>query len=266
MYKMKYTAEDFLRLRTLILKNSVLNRLLIATLSKQETPVLVGTSLTRLYGKKLREEIQESKGNYAKLPRFIMVNILVALNDEPATIMHSYKDFSPVIQKHTVATDPSYITYLRRLVAAIFNLYSLNASKADKIFSALPQSLSILLETNNISSNYWKTGFSKKLKKVSMDEIKEEELETYHNALRERLSAWRNFNLILIQIINENNFKFDDPEIGKVVVTQLSNNQLLMYHYSYTTENFQSYILEYASLSPVSWEHPTDFLEILKKK
>ena len=195
-----------------------------------------------------------------------MVNVLVSLSETPATIMHTYKDFSPVIQKHTVAFDNSHITYLRRLTAAILNLYSLNAAKADKIFSALPKSLSILLESNNISSNYWKTGFSKKGKEGSLEEINEEELEKYHNTLRERLSAWRNFNLILIQLINNNNFKFEDPEIGKVVVTPLSNSQLLMYHYSYSVENFQSYIIEYTSLSPASWEHPTDFLEILGKK
>lgn len=263
---MKYQAKDFLRLRNLILGNSVLNHLLVAHLLKQETPVFVGKSLTRIYGEKLKREIRESKSPYAKVPRFIMVDIWVSLKELPATIFHTYKDFSPVYQKHNVTLEDSYIAYLKKLATSIATIYSLNAAKEDKIFSKLPKSLSILLESNKVSSNYWKTGFSKRIKEVSLEEIDEKELEKYHEELRIRLSHWRSFNLILIELIKNKAFSFENPEKGKVCVHYLSNNQLILYYYSSVTKFFNSHIIEIKNLSPVYWDSPELFLDIIGKR
>jgi len=254
---MDYKAADFLNLRKQIVSNAILNKLMVATLSGTQEPINVGKALIRLNGK-LRGAVCESKGPKGKIPSYVMVDIMVSLASSPAIISHKYKDYPEIVQHHSVAANLSCGAYLKNLTTAIMNSYDVNPAKADKIFSSLPESVSILLESSRISTNYWKTGFPKALKKVSRDDVILEELDEYYEALCSRLQAWRAFNSILISLVNKRHFVFEKPTIGKVVADIMSKSEVLLFSKDYVTHEFQSHIVKYSTLSPIHWHSTYD--------
>lgn len=218
---MKYELSDFLTTRTQILQNSVLNNLLIAYLSSSKGPVFVGKTLIKLEGK-LKDLVKESnEDKNKKLPNFVMVDVFAIINDVPAKIGYIYKDFPPVYFAYPItgikeASKKSIIYYLKFISVLVCNSYFLNASSADKIFSKPPSSFLALLNYNKISINFWKTGFHKRIKTQSFEDVKESELEEYYETLNKRLSFWRNFNLLLIELIKKGRFKISHSEYGEV--------------------------------------------------
>lgn len=94
---MKHTVNDLLSIRDAILKNSTLNALLAASLTNTSDPVKVYTSLQRLKGK-TRWLMKEQKGERAKLPGHVKVDIVTCLN-EPIKIGYSYLDYPLVWEK-----------------------------------------------------------------------------------------------------------------------------------------------------------------------
>ena len=222
---MKYAFKDFITIRTQILQNSILNSLLIAYLSASKGPVFVGKTLVKLEGE-LKKLVKESKEfEDKKLPNFIMVNVFVLINDVPATLGYIYKDFPPVYLGRTIFANMKIIKdtarknivyYLKLVSNVVYNVYSINASSADKVFSNPPSSFSTFLEANGISISFWQTGFSKKIKMVSLGDIEEDELDEYYEALNKRLLVWRNFNLLLIELIKKGRYTISHSEYGEV--------------------------------------------------
>lgn len=267
---MEFNVKDFLNLRTRILRNSVLNHLLIGYLYGTKEPIDVGTSIIRLEGR-LRNQVRKSKGDNAKLPSFIKADIKVSLSSVPAEIMHCYQDFPPFYVKHNVALGKSYLSYLRLLSCKVCDLYSMNAAKADPIFSELPNSLAILLNSNHISTHFWKSGCRKRNSQEFLGEVDSCELESYHKALRQRLSDWRNFNYLLIKLISEKKFKIENSEKGQMIATCcMPEQQVHLFCSQADTSRFFSYIVDYHNLSPAAWDYEKDnlpeFLKVMEIK
>lgn len=261
---MKYTVNDFLNLRIRILRNSILNHLLVAVLSGNKGPIKVGTSIIRLEGE-LKNQIIASKKENSNVPNFIKVDVEISLDTVPAVIQYSYKDFPPVCLRHNVTLEKSYTTYLRNLACKVCDLFSMNASKADKIFSALPKSLTLLLNSQKLSSYFWKSGIIRKASSTSTSDIDENELCAYYDNLRQRLSDWRNFNLLLINLISDKGLHIDKPRKGKMDVYALSDNQWLIACTLFPNSEFYSYIINPENFSPVGWNFEEDeYPEFLK--
>jgi len=257
---MTHNAKDFLKLRELILKNCVYNQLLQAYLLDKHNNIKVGHSLVRVYGKLMRY-IVESKGEKAKLPRFVLADIVVSLGTD-LRIGHSYNDF-PVINMKVIKRQGSQLSSLKHLADEISKTYSIHASKQDKIFSKFPQSLPILLERNQISSHFWCTGLSKRFKNVSGEFIDEPELERYYKNLYSRLNDWRNFNTILIQLINNGQFELENPGFGKISIQPISfNSSLSCTFHSYQDSQFLHDIVDYSSFTPINWEVENNSIDI----
>lgn len=250
---MKYQANDFLKLRSLILKNSIFNSLLVAYLLNTHTPVVVGKSLIRLEGK-LRRLVKERKGEKAKLPKYIIADIVVTLGLS-FSIYYSYQDYPLIFIKNISVSGKSRVNALKNLSKTMFATYPFHASKADSIFSRQPKSLAILLEHSKISANFWKAGFSKKLREVSADDIYEEELDSYYKALISRLNDWRIFNNILIKLTIDGRLEIDNPKVGKLVAEKTVLNNRISVTFSDFRENTHlSTIAHYGDLSPTNWE------------
>ena len=258
---MKYQASDFLALRTLILKNSIFNALLVANLTGTRTPIVVGASLMRLDWK-LRRLIKEKKGEKAKFPRYIMANVVVTLGSS-FDIGYSYQDYPIIFTKHVTIPGRSRINTMKELSRIIFSTYPMHSAKSDKIFSHLSKSLSTLLECSKISSNRWKNGFSKKLKEVSTEDISEIELETYYKQLKSRLMEWRTFNNILIGLNKEGRFEITNPAVGKLTVEKtVFDEQVYISCFSNIENTRLTTIANYHDLSPSCWDNISSDIDI----
>jgi len=248
---MTYRAEDFLTLRARILMNIVLNKLLTATLLDSHSPIAVGSSLMHLDGK-LKKMM--NKGPKTKFPQYILADIIVTLNTS-VSIGYIYGDFPPVIKQNITRPGDNIIVCLKRISAYICQTYSLHAAKADKVFSDSPDSLRILLECEGISYNYWKTGFSKKLKGACPDDITPAELQNYRKVLENRLNDWRNFNKILIGLIKNGRFEISVPEFGSFTVEKAPLDTRMSCLFESAREITR--ILEvphYKDFNPIDWE------------
>lgn len=273
---MKYELSDFLTIRTKILQNSVLNSLLIAYLSSAKSPIFVGKTLVKLDGK-LKKMVKESKEG-EKTPSFIMVNVFALINDVPATLGYIYKDFPPVFLGRTIFSNTqkikdtakgSIIYYFKLLSTVICNIYPLNASSADKIFSKPPNSFSNFLEANGISTSYWQTGFPKKIKKVALKDVEKSELEEYYEALNKRLLIWRNFNLLLIELAKKGRSKISHSEYGEVKAElffhSLNDRSIAIEIIPKGKENGEIHMLKCEKLSPKTLNlSDTENLQLLK--
>lgn len=250
---MTLQTKDFLELRTLIIRNKVLNALLTAAMFTPNRPVFIGTSLIKLEGA-LRAYEKERKGPNARLPRYVMANIVVSLGTT-FSVGYLYNS-SPIIWvKQVNRTGDTYIAALKNFTKIICETFSLNAAKSDKIFSRIPHSLTILLESQNISVNFWRIGSHKKISNVSPKFVDEAELKNYYKNLRSRLNDWRCFNLLLINRLKKGDFELDKPNVGKLTLsTTPLNNRLYISLASYTDDSRLSAIIPYDSLNPVDWE------------
>lgn len=252
---MKHSAVDFLSLRSQIIKNSVLNSLLASTICNTKEPVVVGSSLIRLTGKP-RSLLFEQKGQKAKLPKYIMADILATVYPNFA-IGYSYSNL-PIIWTRQLSTNNlTTIGNIKCLAAETCNIFSINASKNDIIFSDAPESLSALLESHGTSANYWRTGFSKKLKSAeNIKPIKEDELEEYYKKLALRLTDWRNFNIALIGLLKEEQFQIEDRKIGKFVMMKSPFEKTITVSFESYIENvFSSNLVHYLNFTPQEWNN-----------
>ena len=156
---MEYQLNDFLELRTRFIKNCILNRLLIAQLKKQQTPIDIGTALYPV-NRKLRSIISKEKGPNTKHPRFIMANIVAQL-DSPLLLGYFYSHY-PIIwtSKFEFNFNLNMFGKLKALAQVAATTYTFNPSNFDKIFSAPPKSLVTLLNQDSKTSKYWILGFS----------------------------------------------------------------------------------------------------------
>lgn len=250
---MKHSAVDFLSLRSQIIKNSVLNTLLASTICNTKEPIVVGNSLIRLTGK-TRSLLFEQKGPKAKLPKYIMADVLVTVYPN-FSIGYSYNNLPITWIRQTTTNNLTKIGNIKCLAAEACSIFSINASKNDTIFSEAPESLSTLLEAYNVSANYWKTGFSKKLKTTQdVKLIKEEELEEYRKKLMLRLTDWRNFNIALIGMLKEGQFQIEDSKIGKLTMFKAPFEQMFTVRFESYVENvFSSNLVNHLNFTPRKW-------------
>ena len=249
---MKYKLQDFLALRTLIIHNSVLNPLLAASLSDNQSPVIVGKALVKLEGK-LRSQLKAERG--PKLPKYIMADILVSIGKD-AKIGYSHLHFPPIWTSSLVTPNRGNISRLKSITQSVTKSYRINPAKADKIFTKLPPSLVNLLEENGMSSKYWYSGFSKTIKKSSSHRLNASELEKYYSALYRRLQDWRIFNKILISVIKKGFFEISNPDFGMLSVSRgcVGDDYLSISFVSYIDDTRQSAYLSCYNFTPTRWE------------
>jgi len=251
---MPYIVEDFFTLRTAILNNSILSQLLAGIVSHTKTPIIVGKSLIWLKGV-YRGIIKKEKGKNGKLPNYIMADVRVQLIDG-IKIGYSYQDYPIFWEKHLSEQDKLNVSTLKKIVKAISSQYKINASKADKIFSLLPESLVNLLETNNFSKNFWKNGFSKPIKQPPCNLIDEQELDKYYKLLATRLDDWRHFNSILISLAKKGYFEIENPKFGKILASShpIDKNMVCFSFISYLDNTRSSAYINCFDLTPLRWE------------
>jgi len=140
------------------------------------------------------------------------------------------------------------------------------SAKTDKTFSALPQSLRDLLEVSKISSHYWLTGSSKKLKEPQAS-ISQQELKQYEKILLSRLEDWRNFNKILISLINTGKFEIYKEKIGHLTIEKSTFNAMLLCVFKPAYEGGStSGLINAKDLTPVGWENVKMEIEIFTLK
>ena len=253
-----YKTNDFISLRTGILKNHILNKLLIANLKNRAT-LHVGNSLIRLAGKSRTELSKRSE----KLPSFICASVIVKMNDPYFKIGHSYPNITDVWGNVITAKGGSVVADLKYMATVIYTTYQPVAYKIDNIFSEAPRSLSILLEREKISRYYWKRGLSHSIK-IPDGDIDETELKEYFDRLTVKLLDLRIWNSILIELTKSKQFEKEIPEFGKLTAYTLSPSEVHLVFVDYTNNNFTSMILEYADFTPLAWEK-SDFMPGLRK-
>lgn len=254
---MPYQAQDFMDLRSRIIKNSVLSNLLIACLTNQPNPIPVGTAFFT-FKNSLRWEIKKREN---KKKTAAMCNVVASIGLS-FSIGYSYLGYDPVWTNHLKKPNKSYIGCLKDLTNKICEAYSLNATHADKIIGRLPDSLITLLEANKISANLWKVGFPRKFKKDT-GPINESELQDYYNKLTARLEDWRNFNNILIQLFKEQHFELDNPKVGRLEVDKSVLNQRYLFKFtSYVDNAHTSQVVHTRDINPVSWRNELDIFTL----
>ena len=259
-----YTANDFISIRASILKNHILNKLLIKSLESSSSAFShafpVGTSIVRLTGKSRAEMAKQKE----KLPNYIYATILVKMANPHFTIGYSYPDIPDVWGNVITAKSTNVVANLKFLSTIIFTTYPPVASKEDKVFSDMPQSLCVLLEQDNISRYFWKRSLPRAIKSSGGD-INEEELNEYGERLKIKLLDTRIFNSILIDLLKSGRFEKEVPEVGKLTVDKIRPlSTLHMGFADYASNNFSSMIWEYADLTPLTWEN-SDFMPELRK-
>ncbi len=259
-----YSPNDFILIREGILKNHILNRLLIesfhSTSSFYSEPFPVGTSIIRLTGKS-RSELAKKK---AKLPSYIYAEIQVKMTNPYFIIGYSYPGISDVWGKVITGKANNRVANLKFIATHIFTTYPPVASHTDKVFSEMPQSLAILLEQGHISRHFWKTSLARTIKHATGD-INEEELNEYAERLKVKLLDTRIFNSILIDLLKKGKYEKEVPDVGKLTVNKIDRGgTLYMAFIDYESDAFNSMIWEYPDLTPLAWES-SDFMPGLRK-
>ena len=259
-----YSANDFILIREGILKNHILNKLLIESFNSTgpfySEPFPVGTSIIRLTGKS-RSELAKKK---AKLPSYIYAEIQVKMTNPYFLVGYSYPGISDVWGKVITGKTNNRVANLKFIATHIFTTYPPVASHADKIFSEIPQSLCFLLEKGHISRRFWKTSLSRSIKHTTGD-IDEEELNEYADRLKIKLLDMRIFNSILIDLLKKGKFEKEVPDVGTLTVNKINREgTLYMAFVDYESNTLSSMIWEYKDLNPLLWED-SDFMPGFRK-
>lgn len=259
-----YSPNDFILIREGILKNHILNKLLIESFNSAypvfSKPFPVGTSIIRLTGKS-RSELAKKK---EKLPNYIYATVQVKMSNPSFVIGYSYPGIPDVWGKVINWQSNNRIANLKFLSTLIFTTYPPVASHIDKIFSEIPKSLCLLLEQGYISRDFWKTSLSRSIKHTTGD-INEEELNEYAERLKVKLLDVRIFNSILIDLLKKGKFEKEVPDVGKLTINKIDRGgTLCMAFIDYESDAFNSMIWEYPDLTPLAWES-SDFMPGLRK-
>lgn len=248
---MKEFVKCFMDTRERIIKNSVLNKLLVAKLNSVYSPIVIGKSLVNI-NQKGRRLLAEQKGCKAKLPKFAMASIVTSLSF-PYQVGYSYSDIRVWTSK-LQRPRKGDIAILKSFASQICSIYHLNATSADKIFSKIPDSVIELLKQEGISSSYWRTGVKKEIKDLSQNTISKDEVNKYYSNLQRRLSDWRIFNSILIALVRNDSFKAETNE-GTLVVHKTPLDGIIRFEVRYTDHvETLSAIVPYSSLTPDDWD------------
>jgi hypothetical protein len=144
---------------------------------------------------------------------------------------------------------------LRQLAEFIYTKYSINSSKSDKIFSELPLDVSLFLEDNFLSENYWRLGFTKRIKKDKHDELNIKEIEAYYKKLEFRNQEYQTFNKILISILKGNSYNARNVW-GHIQIKMHkgnSKNKLNIEFYSESDGKTYTDVLPIEIFSPTLW-------------
>lgn len=259
-----YSPNDFILIREGILKNHILNKLLIESFHAAgpfySEPFPVETSIVRLTGKS-RSELAKKK---AKLPSYIYAEIQVKMTNPYFIIGYSYPGISDVWGKVITGKANNRVANLKFIATHIFTTYPPVASHTDKVFSEMPQSLALLLEQGHISRYFWKTSLSRSIKHTAGD-INEEELNEYAERLKIKLLDTRIFNSILIDLLKKGKFEKEVPEVGNLTVNKINHDgTLYMAFVDYGNNSLSSMIWEYKDLNPLAWEN-SDFMPGLRR-
>lgn len=249
---MNFQASEFLTIRTLIIRNKVLNTILASAITRPNAPITLGTALIKLEGK-LRVIEREKRTSNTSLPRYVMANIVVSLG-KTFSIGYTYNN-SPIIWvEHVNRNGETYIACLKNFTKYVCEKFSFNATHADRIFSRIPSSLTVLLESEHVSAHFWRTGITKKPAKIAA-KISERELEKYRSNLMTRLNDWRSFNIMLISIIKNRIFSLDCPAVGNLTLSRpLHDGMFYITFKSYIEEKQLSSIVHCDDLNPASWD------------
>jgi len=243
------TVQEFLKIREQIIKNSIYNKLLAGKLSKtKNSTVLVGHALLPV-DTNLKKKLKPSSK-----AKFLMCEIYASIIYGFFKIGYAYKD-SAIFWVHCPTTKGNtYLSALKKLSEDIYNTYSLNASKQDKIFSSYPITFIDWLEQRKISGNLWTTGFSKALKPQGIS-FSETDCCSYYQKLLRRNRDWQIFNSLLITLIKHATYEAEKEDVGHLVVNPtLFDSRALVEFISYQDDFNNSELVHYEDFNPKSWE------------
>ncbi len=241
------TLNDFTEIRELILKNSIYNRILIARLSNYSSFTVASTLLT------LRNETKEElkKDVHRKrLPTYALYNIVVKLNNS--------RNFSIGVEfpTHTIIWDYPNLNLknYKELANFIYNKYSINPAKSDKIFSAIPYDMKCFLVINDYSYRFWYQGFSKKKRKVTEAQFDISKVDEYLGMLKRRNIEYRVFNTILLSLLKHGEYHNQKSGFGIVNIHPTSfKNKVYVEFDSELDFRIYSNIFPISVFSPTLW-------------
>ncbi len=251
---MKYQIGSFTNIRSLILKNSILNAILTNELIEQNLPVYVGSSLIQLSDDEKEFNIRQT----GKSPNYAMAKVYayrgMGFKGRYFKVGYSIHESTIVWQTNIHKKIGNYIAYLKELSDKIYKLYSICAVKSDNVFSNVPASFVNYAEASGMSINYWKQGFSKKIKNV-LQEIDQDEIKKYHALLVSRLNDWRLFNYLLTLLVKSNTFELEKENVGKITASKIiPKNTVRLTFYSYVDYSQRTIDVPFQKLNPVEWE------------
>ncbi len=250
----KYQIESFTNIRSLILKNSILNALLVNELTESSLPVFVGSSLVKLSNDEKEFNIRKT----GRTPNYAMAKIYacrgMGFKEPYFKVGYSFHESTITWKTDIHKKIGNYIAYLKELSDKIYRLFSICAVKSDNIFSNIPASFVNYAETSGMSINYWKQGFSKKIKNVSQ-EIDSYEIKKYLTLLVSRLNDWRIFNYLLTLLIKNTTFELEKENVGKIAVSKIiPQKNVRLTFYSYVDYYQRTIDVPLQKLNPIEWE------------
>lgn len=262
-----YQLDSFTNIRSLILRESILNALLVDMLDDSPLPVYVGSSLRKLNAdesKKINRIIRLRI--IIKRPDYAMAKIYVSRERLPCfSIGYSFNDYATITKEANMPWNlkQNHIVYLKEISEKIEKMYSICAVKSDNVFSKAPISFVNYVESSGMSINYWEQGFSKEIKNVS-NKINQDEIKEYHALLVSRLNDWQLFNYLLTLLDKDDTLELEKEKVGKITASIIrQKNSVCLTFYSYIDYSQKTIDVPLQKLNPVEWERTKYDINIL---
>lgn len=242
------TLTEFTEIRELILKNSIYNRILIAKLSSC-SEFYVASTLLKLKDETKQELSKDIKRK--KFPTYALYDIVVKFHDYGNFGIGLRFPSHPIIWEY-----PSIpLKNLKELSKFVYEKYSVNPAKCDKIFSSLSHDTKLFFENNNYSSRFWHQGFSKKVSESEDIPIDIATINKYLDDLRKRNSEYRMFNTILLSMLKIGQYSKNQPGFGSIAVTDsIMEGKFYVIFNSYLDYRIYSELFPISAFSPSMWD------------
>lgn len=211
--------HEFMEIRDLVLKNALYNRILIEALSGKNQFYLASV-LKNIYPE--TKQILKNSGRTKKLPTYGLYSIIVQCQYTGFFVGLQY-EAQDIIWEYTPAPPQN----LKKLASFIYEKYSINPAKLDKVFSSTSTEFKCFLAANQYSDNFWRLGFSKKIKSPNnfeLNKLNYTNINTYYNILLRRLHQYQALNTLLISLFNYGNISFK-KDFGSLYVEKAQNGR-----------------------------------------
>lgn len=249
---MSMDVKEFWDLRAKIMKNAMLARLLQEYLQKNHSrSVNIGSAVmqvkpeTEAYLKRVRLN--------GKIPRFVQYDIMVADMSIHWWIQLKYGK-QPFITFDTPQFLGNQIERIASLVKYLFKKVNLNPAKVDKIFSNTPKDFLTFIENEGKSGNYWRLGYSKKIKHTEPQSFDEDIVGKYYNDLSRKDKDYRIFCRVLLGLFKEQKVEFRKDGVGEIsFALSAFSDRINVYYFDYVDNRHYCEVVHIFDMNPNDW-------------